>query len=94
MAGKHDANDILSAVMEEWGGLSVFLSEFRQETRKLPQGHASRVKVYLAVFQELMKAGSTGGEEQTFEEKRDELKKVFAEMGADEFATDPDEDDD
>jgi len=82
MAGRNnEAKGILDALIKEWGGLPQFLAEFRAETKGLPQGHANRVKVHLAIFQELMKSGA-GEDEGTLEEQRDELRRVTDELAA------------
>lgn len=81
----HSAADILGAVLESWGGPAQFIAEFRQEVGALPRGHASRIKVYLAIFQELLKTGHGASEQETLEAKREELRRLLKE-------DDPDED--
>ena len=79
-----DGRAVLDAVMEEWDGVANFVHELREETLKLPKGHANRIKVYLAIFAELMKTDA-GGEEATLEEKRRELKELVKEMNAEDL---------
>ena len=89
-----DPGQLVKLAIAEWGGLDNFVAQLHAELDGLGKGHQNRIKVFIAIFNAILRYGKRPEEKKSLAEKKAALKRLLAEFEDEDDEDDEDDDGD